>query len=146
MSMAASATQIHQDAIFRGSREGTERNRIIHGDSLKILFSGVLSSRGKLLIEIRNATGKPIQGLQIPASPNAAGEQTVVISLDYGTYALAVFHDRNNNGDIDLNWFGAPTEPYGFSNNARGIFNEPDLTDQLFKFSSTERVQRIHLH
>lgn len=146
MSGVTSATPTHQEKINAGPSEGIEGNRIIHGDSLKILFSGISSSEGKLLIEIRNSAGEAILGTQIPASPNAAGEQTVTFSLDIGTYAVAAFHDRNNNGDIDFNWLGAPTERYGFSNNARGLFSEPDLADQLFKFSSTDVVHRIHLH
>lgn len=35
-----------------------------------------------------------------------------------GTYAVAVFHDENNNHHLDTNFLGLPTEGYGFSNNA----------------------------
>lgn len=34
--------------------------------------------------------------------------------LPAGTYALVVFHDRNDNGRIDHGWMG-PSEPLGFS-------------------------------
>lgn len=33
-----------------------------------------------------------------------------------GSYALVVFHDRNNNGTIDHNFLGIPNESLGFSN------------------------------
>ena len=32
-----------------------------------------------------------------------------------GSYAIAVFHDKNNNGKLDKNIFGMPKEGYGFS-------------------------------
>jgi uncharacterized protein (DUF2141 family) len=34
-----------------------------------------------------------------------------------GTYAVAIFLDKNDNGKIDTNMFGIPKEKYGFSNN-----------------------------
>jgi uncharacterized protein (DUF2141 family) len=36
-----------------------------------------------------------------------------------GTYAIAVLHDENSNGDMDYNIIGMPIEGYGFSNNVR---------------------------
>ncbi|MFM7566373.1 MAG: DUF2141 domain-containing protein [Flavobacteriales bacterium] len=40
-------------------------------------------------------------------------------------YAVATYHDVNKNGKLDLNFFGAPAESYGFSNNVRAIFSAP---------------------
>jgi uncharacterized protein (DUF2141 family) len=51
----------------------------------------------------------------------AAGERTVTFEgLPVGEYAVRAFHDLNGNGRMDTNPFGMPTEPYAFSNNARG--------------------------
>lgn len=46
-------------------------------------------------------------------------------SLPAGDYAVACYHDVNGNGRIDKNLLGIPTEPYGFSNNARPRFRAP---------------------
>jgi len=35
--------------------------------------------------------------------------------LDYGDYAVALFHDLNNNGELDVNWLGVQEEPFAFS-------------------------------
>lgn len=45
--------------------------------------------------------------------------------LPPGAYALAVYHDENSNGELDKNFFGLPTERYGFSNNARSMMFFP---------------------
>ena len=37
--------------------------------------------------------------------------------LEPGQYALMVMHDENDNGTLDKNFIGMPTEGYGFSNN-----------------------------
>jgi uncharacterized protein (DUF2141 family) len=48
-------------------------------------------------------------------------------NIPKGKYAVAVFHDVNKNGVLDKNLFGAPTEKYGFSNNARETFSAPSF-------------------
>jgi uncharacterized protein (DUF2141 family) len=48
-------------------------------------------------------------------------------TLDKGSYAIAVFHDRNRNGILDKNMLGVPVEKYGFSNNARETFSAPSF-------------------
>jgi uncharacterized protein (DUF2141 family) len=49
--------------------------------------------------------------------------------LEPGAYAVVVFHDENENGKIDHNFIGFPTEPLGFSNGF-----EPSLTNGMPTF------------
>jgi uncharacterized protein (DUF2141 family) len=50
----------------------------------------------------------------------AAGQHTATFTVPAGDYAVKSFHDVNSDGQMNANPFGMPTEPYGFSNNARG--------------------------
>jgi uncharacterized protein (DUF2141 family) len=43
------------------------------------------------------------------------GKHIYLNDLDYGDYAVALFHDLNNNGELDVNWLGVPEEPFAFS-------------------------------
>ena len=61
-------------------------------------------------------------------------------SLPYGEYAIAVYHDKNKNGELDSNLLGIPKEAYGFSNNARGRFGPASWKDAHFNVS-TEQMQ-----
>ena len=48
----------------------------------------------------------------------AAGSLPVTFEdLPPGRYAVQVLHDANDNGKLDTNIVGMPTEGYGFSNN-----------------------------
>jgi len=49
--------------------------------------------------------------------------QSVVYSFDIlqGEYLIALFQDTNNNGKLDTNFLGFPTEPVGLSNYSGGI-------------------------
>jgi len=49
-----------------------------------------------------------------------------------GRHAIKAFHDVNDNGELDTNWMGIPTEPYGFSNDAMGTFGPPSFQDASF--------------
>ncbi len=68
--------------------------------------------------EAAYAGGAPVR----TAIVDAAGGQPVArfTDLPAGTYAAKAFHDVDGDGKMGANPFGMPTEPYAFSNNARG--------------------------
>lgn len=43
-------------------------------------------------------------------------------NLEPGEYAVRLYHDVNDDGKMNTNPFGMPTEPYAFSNDAKGRF------------------------
>lgn len=59
----------------------------------------------------------------------------------FGEYAISVFHDENDNGEIDTNWLGIPKEGVGASNNAKGRMGPPKYEDAKFDF--TEDGQKV---
>jgi uncharacterized protein (DUF2141 family) len=60
-----------------------------------------------------------------------------------GVYAIACFHDENDNKKLDTNVLGIPTEGVGCSNGARGRFGPPSFDDAKFKFDGAARDVRI---
>jgi len=64
----------------------------------------------------------------------------VVDSLKSGDYAVSIFHDENDNGELDANFLGIPTEPYAFSNNAKGRLGPPRFEDCRFELKETTRI------
>lgn len=49
-----------------------------------------------------------------------------------GYYAVALFHDKNNNHHFDTNRLGIPVEGYGFSRNPKLLLGPPDLSEVRF--------------
>ena len=47
--------------------------------------------------------------------------------VPHGTYAVRLYHDEDDDGELDTNLFGVPQEAFGFSNNARGSMGPPDF-------------------
>ena len=61
--------------------------------------------------------------------------------LPNNTYAVAVFHDINDNGILDKNALGIPLEPYGFSRNARARFSAPAFEDAKIELKNNLEIQ-----
>ncbi len=60
-----------------------------------------------------------------------------------GEYAVTLYHDENDNGDLDMNFFGIPTEGYGFSNNAKPVFSKPDFDRVKVVVGDFDRTEAI---
>jgi len=106
-----------------------------------LVVDGLTQQKGALRIAIFNSE------YDYPDAPSVAEIIRVedtrvewrVNNLAYGNYAIAVYHDANENGELDTNFLGIPTERYGFSNGARGKFG-PATWDQA-KFSISHRLE-----
>ena len=63
------------------------------------------------------------------AEPIQEQQAKVVCELKSGTYAIAFYHDENDNGELDSNWLKIPQESIGFTRDAKGTFGPPDFED-----------------
>ncbi len=55
-------------------------------------------------------------------------------------YAVAVYHDENDNDEFDQGFLGIPLEDYGFSNNAAVFLGPPSFDDVAFILSAPMNV------
>ena len=110
---------------------------------LRLTITGIRSDDGEILVALydnpkgyesalANAAKRgimPDSGRLIGTSIRAvAGSQsTVFTQLPPGRYALLVIHDENDNGRLDENAMGVPTEGYGFGNDAQGFLGAPSF-------------------
>lgn len=78
--------------------------------------------------------------------PRQGSTVTVEVpDLPFGRYALAVYHDLNNNGVLDTNLFGVPVEPYAFSNNPTVKWRSPRFEEVRFDFRHGGQVEEVRL-
>lgn len=94
---------------------------------VKLRIEGLKKTKGEIRIAIFNSkanyTKEPFALAVVPVTAKVV--EWRLPELLYGEYAIAVYHDENTNTKLDTNVVGAPVEPYGFSNNARGLFGPP---------------------
>jgi len=62
------------------------------------------------------------------------------IYLPVGVYAVSFYIDSNNNQKLDFNFFGIPTEQYGFSNNTMGFFGAPSFDQASFRIDKEIKI------
>ncbi|MBB1390840.1 DUF2141 domain-containing protein [Shewanella sp. SG44-6] len=58
--------------------------------------------------------------------------KVIFTNIPVGQYAIRFFQDENNNGTLDTNLFGMPSEGYGFSNNAKPNYGPVGYQDAAF--------------
>lgn len=72
--------------------------------------------------------------------PQKYTEAIIINDLDYGDYAIALFHDLNNNGTLDVNWLGVPTEPYAFSKPLHSKWEIPSFWDVKINLYQSQKT------
>lgn len=65
-------------------------------------------------------------------------ENVVFEHLPYGSYAVSIMHDENNNGKLDTNFIGIPKEGVGVSNNPKIGMGGPKFNDSVFTLDTKE--------
>ncbi len=80
--------------------------------------------------------GGDIKGGSVPVAGTSV--EVVLRDLKPGTYALAVFHDENENGVFDQGFLGWPLEGFGFSNGAVAWFGPPAFAEAAVQIGERE--------
>ena len=60
-------------------------------------------------------------------------------------YALAIFHDVDNDGDMNRNWLGMPSEPWAFSGPAVTRLRVPTFSETKFRVTEELDVTTLRL-
>ncbi len=128
---------------------------------LRITIQGVRSDAGEILIGLydnavgfKSAIANAAKRGLLPDSSRLIGTairakrgvvSTVFTQLPKGQYAIIVIHDENDNGRLDENSFGVPTEGYGFGNDARGLLSAPSFDAAAVTIADTDISASIRL-
>jgi len=115
----------------------------------KLLISGLPDEAGTLYIgwydeaDAFPKVGKVMHGQKIEA--RGPGEVSMAgPDLPPGRYAISAFFDLNGNGELDTNFFGIPSEPYGFSNQVRPAMRAATFEEAAFDWHA-DKTLRLEL-
>lgn len=104
---------------------------------LQVEFSNLCEAKGSLYVAVYDRADAFLQTERVRSQKIVPITQKGSLKLSLGNlpagkYSLSCFHDINGNGKLDTNWMGIPSEPYGFSNNARPQFRAPKWAEAAF--------------
>jgi len=117
---------------------------------LTVKIANVKEFKGSIRMAVYNneksfpSESHSFSGAVTPLAPGTL-PNLICENLPYGQYAVAVYQDLNNNGKMDKNALGIPTEPYGFSNNVQVKWRHPKFADAAFVLSNAKQELTISL-
>lgn len=104
--------------------------------TLELVITNLQDSGGTLYIGLYDrASDFPEWDAQIRQARLEVNGARVVATLPDvppGRYAVAAFHDQNNNGRFDQGLFGIPLEGFGFTRDPTVIFDAPAFDEAAF--------------
>ena len=113
--------------------------------NIAVEIENLQSHKGKVMVALYNSreTYMETRFREAMASISKELKASIVLTeVPAGFYAISVFHDENDNNELDLKFMKIPKEPYGFSNNARGNMGPASFEDALFKL---DRDTTLHI-
>lgn len=136
MVAAAAITPVHAETAATPAATNMAR--------LTINFTDIEEPQGKIMLAIFASEesyngGKPVRGVMVEVNGNTAS--TVVEGLSAGRYAFKIMHDIDGDGKMGTNPFGIPTEPFAFSNNAKGSMGPAKWADAAFDLNGVTTQQ-----
>ena len=118
---------------------------------LTVEVRGVRSGDGRLYVAVHAPetkdtfpTGAGVAALRQEAQ--AGTVRLVLHDLPPGRYAVNAFHDENDNGELDTNLFGIPSEGYGFANDPDSAFGPPEFEAAAVNVDDDAEVAVLTLH
>ncbi|MFX0555827.1 DUF2141 domain-containing protein [Maribacter sp. CXY002] len=112
---------------------------------LSVKVNGVESNTGKICFAIYNNKSS---FLKLKEAYISGMEKAVKGSTDFeirdlpkGEYAIAIFHDINDNSKLDTNMLGVPKETVAFSKGKMKLFGPPDYQDCSFAIDSDSKIE-----
>ena len=137
--------------LFTAALSGLVAAQVSAAD-FTIEIRGVRSADGQVYVALHGPESKAtfpsgegvVAGHRQPAHVGAL--RFVVNDLSPGRYAVTAFHDENDNGELDTNLLGIPTEGYGFGNDASAAFGPPSFKAAAVAFGDAPEAAVLTLH
>jgi len=112
-------------------------------NTIEVNMSGFDSDDGKamvgLFVEEETFLREPKQSLS--ASITKQKSSVTFTNIPDGVYAVSVYHDENDNGEIDLLMGILPKEDTGTSNNPNTVMGPPKWEDAKFEVKNGEIIR-----
>jgi uncharacterized protein (DUF2141 family) len=117
--------------------------------NLTVTIDGLKTQQGQICLSLfSSGQGFPGQGGATQSRCVRATEAPLTVSFEnlaVGSYAIAVFHDVNDDGVLNRNLLGIPTEGFGFSRNPRILAGPPRFGDSAVLVVGAETNIQIQL-
>lgn len=106
--------------------------------SIDVNITNISDDEGTIYVALHNSEdtwlGKRFMETSVKSENGSASVKFT--GVPKGVYAIAVWHDENDNQIFDTNFLGIPKEATAASNNAKGFMSPPKWEDAKFEVKS----------
>ena len=117
---------------------------------IRIRVTGIVKIEGFIMLALHYNKENFISG-NMPAiavkKKITGSEMSFVFPGNYnpGSYAVAVFHDEDSNGKLEMNKYGIPLEGFGFSKNPSLAKGRPGWENSVFRVNEKVHEETIRM-
>ena len=107
--------------------------------NIDIEITNISSDKGTLYVALHNSENTWLGDRYMNTiAKSTNGMATVTFNgVPEGIYAVAIWHDKNDNQIFDTNFLGIPKEATAASNNASGFMSAPKWKDAKFELKDS---------
>ena len=117
---------------------------------LQVRVAGLKAAKGNITVTVYPddasrflAKGAKLARQRVPAVQPATAACFVMPAA--GSYAVAVYHDANNDRDFNRTFVGMPAEGFGFSRNPKTLLGLPRFSEVRFAAQPGDNLLEIQL-
>jgi len=134
--------------VFASQQENRLKVSFFEKGTIQLQIENIQKKEGSIKVAIFNSEDTFLvdDAAYLTNSTQVGSTNSVTITFSevpYNTYSVAIYHDVNDNNQLDKNLFGVPKEPYGFSNNARSKWGPPKYEAAKFQVNQALVSMRI---
>jgi len=113
-------------------------------NTISVNIHNVPSEEGKINVAVYGSDESFLKSEGVVSTGSVKAHKGMVNlkikDIPSGEYALAVFHDENENGELDTNWLGIPKEKVAFSKGKMKTFGPPKYEECVFRVNSDHEI------
>ena len=118
--------------------------RLSAQSTITVIVEGVINDQGTINAALYDSSEGFLKFDKVFAAVSSAAQegQTRLMFKDIpnGTYAIALFHDKNANNALDTNWMGIPKEKVAFSMAKMKLFGPPSFKECAFELQTDKTL------
>lgn len=112
---------------------------------ITVQINNFKNDKGKVMVALYDSESEFLKQPYQGAMGRIVGDSARITfrNIPKGIYAIAVFHDEDDNNKLNMFMGVIPAEPTACSNNAPAHSGPPDWKDALFQVAGKDVLQKI---
>ncbi len=110
--------------------------------NLTVTVSDLKTDIGVVKVGLYNSEGTFLKTTykSITSEIKSGAATVTFLDIPKGEYAISTYQDENQNGKLDRNAMGIPSEDFACSNNAKGFMGPPKYDNAKFTISTNSKI------